>query len=49
MSTTQIIFIIAILMIVVIAVGGLRRGPRVTQITRTVDKYDDEPQDRDDA
>ena len=47
MSTQTIIVIVAIVMIVVLAAGGLRRGPRVTHITRTVDK--DEPEDRGDA
>ena len=36
MTTQTIILIIAIVMIVVLAAGGLRRGPRVTQIDRTV-------------
>ncbi len=36
MGTQTIIVIIAIVMIVVLAAGGLRRGPRVTQIDRTV-------------
>jgi len=36
MTTTQIIFIIAILMVLVIAATQVRRGPRVTQIDRTV-------------
>jgi hypothetical protein len=48
MSTQTIIVTIAIVMILVIAVGGLRRGPRITQITRTVDK-DDERKDGPDA
>ena len=39
MSTTAIIFIIAIVIILVIAVGGLRRrGPRVTHIERTIER-----------
>jgi hypothetical protein len=50
MSTQNIIIIIAIVMIIVIALGGLRRGgPRVTQIDRTVTREDDEPEDRRDA
>lgn len=49
MTTTQIIFVIAILMIVVIAVGGLRSRPRVTEITRTRRKDNDEPEDGPDA
>jgi hypothetical protein len=37
MSTQTIIVIIAVIMVVVIATAGLRRGgPRVTQIDRTV-------------
>jgi hypothetical protein len=37
MSTQTMIVVIAIIMIVVLAFGGLRRGrPRVTQIDRTV-------------
>ena len=36
MTTTQIIFVIAIVIILVIAVTQLRSGPRVTQIDRTV-------------
>ena len=35
MSTQAIIFVIAIVMILVIAVTQLRSGPRVTQIDRT--------------
>jgi hypothetical protein len=52
MTTTQfIIVIISIVMILVIAVGWGRRGPRVTQIDRTVkrEKDKDEPKDGDDA
>jgi hypothetical protein len=48
MSTQTIIIIIAIVMIVVLAFGGLRRGgSRVTQIDRTVRLEKDEPEDRD--
>lgn len=39
------IFIIAIVMIVVIAATQIRRGPRVTQITRTVERDDDKDRD----
>jgi hypothetical protein len=43
MSTQNIIIIIAIVMIVVIAFGGLRRGgPRVTQIDRTIKRKKDD-------
>jgi hypothetical protein len=42
MSTQTIIIIISIIMILVIAVGGLRRGPRVTHIARTREKDDDD-------
>ena len=42
MSTQTIIIIISIVIILVIAVGGLRSGPRVTQITRTRKKDDDD-------
>ena len=42
MSTQTIIVIIAIVMILVLAAGGLRRGPRVTQIDRTVKREKDE-------
>jgi hypothetical protein len=41
MSTQTIIIIIAIIMIVVFAAGGLRRGPRVTEIDRTVKRDKD--------
>jgi hypothetical protein len=41
MSTQTIIIIIAVAFVFVLAVGGLRRGPRVTEITRTVKR--DEP------
>ena len=36
MSAQTIIIIIAVVMVFVLAAGGLRRGPRVTQIDRTV-------------
>jgi hypothetical protein len=36
MSTQTIIIIIAVIIVFVLAAGGLRRGPRVTQIDRTV-------------
>jgi hypothetical protein len=36
MSTKTIIIIIAMVIVLVLAAGGLRRGPRVTQIDRTV-------------
>jgi hypothetical protein len=47
-TTTQLIIIIAIVMVLVIAVSWGRGGPRVTQITRTVHRDADE-KDRDDA
>lgn len=49
MSTQTIIFIIAIVMVLVIAATQIRRGPRVTQIDRTVRKKNDAPEDRGDA
>ena len=49
MSTQTIIIIIAIVMVVVLAFGGLRRGPRVTHIDRTVKRDKDEPEDHGDA
>jgi hypothetical protein len=49
MSTQASIFIIAILMVVVIAATHIRRGPRVTQIDRTVRTKSDVPEDRGDA
>lgn len=36
MSTQTIVVIVAVIMIVVLAAAGLRRGPRVTHIDRTV-------------
>ena len=45
MSPKIIIFLIAIVLILVLLVGGIRRGPRVTQITRTVEKDKDEDRD----
>jgi len=45
MSTKIVIFLIAIVLILVLLVGGIRRGPRVTQITRTVEKDKDEDRD----
>jgi hypothetical protein len=41
MSAQTIIIIIAVVMVFVLAAGGLRRGPRVTQIDRTVRKEKD--------
>jgi hypothetical protein len=41
-STQAIIFIIAIVMVFVIAVTQLRRGPRVTQIDRTTRREKDQ-------
>jgi hypothetical protein len=41
-STQTIIIIIAVLIVFVLAAGGLRRGPRVTQIDRTVRKEKDD-------
>jgi archaellum component FlaG (FlaF/FlaG flagellin family) len=41
MSTKLIIFIFAIILIAALAAGGLRRGPRVTQIDRTVRRKKD--------
>ena len=49
MSTKLIIFLFAIVLIVVLVLGGLRRGPRVTHIDRTVRREKDEPEDRNDA
>jgi hypothetical protein len=49
MSTTQIAFIIAIVIVFVIAATQIRRGPRVTQIDRTVRRKKDVPEDRGDA
>ena len=43
MSAQTIIIIIAVLIVFVVAAAGLRSGPRVTQITRTVDKDKDGP------
>jgi hypothetical protein len=40
-TTEQIIIVIAVAIIFVIAARGLRRGARITQITRTVKR--DEP------
>jgi hypothetical protein len=41
MSTKMIIFLFAIVLIVVLVAGSLRRGPRVTQIDRTVRREKD--------
>lgn len=50
MSTQTIIVIIAVAMVFILALGGLRRGgPRVTQIDRTIRKEKDEPEDEADA
>jgi hypothetical protein len=50
MSTQSIIFIIAIVMILVIAVTQLRAGPRITPIDRTTRREKkDVPEDRGDA
>jgi hypothetical protein len=46
MSTQQIIIIIAIAMILVLAFGWGRRGPRVTQITRDRTSSEESEQDR---
>ena len=43
MSTKIIIFLVAIVLILVLIAGGMRRGPRVTQIDRTVRREEDEP------
>ena len=43
MSTKIIIFLVAIVLILVLIAGGMRRGPRVTQIDRTVRREKDEP------
>jgi hypothetical protein len=40
-STKLIIFIVAIILIAVLAASGLRRGPRVTEIDRTVRREKD--------
>ena len=42
MSTKLIIFLFAIVLIVVLVLGGLRRGPRVTHIDRTVRREKDD-------
>jgi hypothetical protein len=47
MSTQTIIIIIAVVMVFILAAGGLRRGPRVTHIDRTVHRERDEREDRD--
>ena len=50
MSTQTIIIVISIIIILVIAFGGLRRGgPRVTHIDRTIRREKDEPEDGADA
>jgi hypothetical protein len=49
MSTKLIIFLFAIVLILVLVVGGLRSGPRVTHIDRTVKRENDEPREGDDA
>jgi|KBSMisStandDraft_5_1062788.scaffolds.fasta_scaffold2748795_2 archaellum component FlaG (FlaF/FlaG flagellin family) len=41
MSVKMILFIVAILLIAALLAGGLRRGPRVTQIDRTVRREKD--------
>jgi archaellum component FlaG (FlaF/FlaG flagellin family) len=40
-STKLIIFIFAIILIAALVAGGLRRGPRVTEIDRTVHRKKD--------
>ena len=42
MSTKMIIFLFAIVLIIVLIAGGLRRGPRVTEIDRTVKRDKEE-------
>jgi hypothetical protein len=51
MTTQQIIIVISVVLIVVIALGAARGsgGPRITQITRTRRKDNDEPKGGDDA
>jgi hypothetical protein len=50
MTTQQIIIVISVIMIVVIALAAARGGgPRITQITRTRRKDNDEPKDGPDA
>jgi hypothetical protein len=50
MTTQQIIIVISDIMIVVIALAAARGGgPRITQITRTRRKDNDEPKDGLDA
>ena len=49
MSTKIILFLAAIVLILVLLIGSMRGGPRVTQITRTVRKDKDEPEDGADA
>ena len=41
MSVKMILFIVAIVLIAALLAGGLRRGPRVTQIDRTVRREKD--------
>ena len=49
MTTTQLILVIAVATAIVAALAASRRGPRITQITRTVRKDNDEPKDGPDA
>ena len=49
MSTQTIIVIISVVILLVIAGGAFRGGPRVTQIDRAVKREKDEPEDRGDA
>ena len=41
MSVKMILFVVAIVLIAALLAGGLRRGPRVTQIDRTVRRKKD--------
>jgi hypothetical protein len=47
--TALIIGLCVVALVVVIALASQRSGPRVTHITRTVRKDEDEPEDRGDA
>ena len=50
MTTTQFILVIAVMVAVASAlIFGIRRAPRITQITRTVRKDDDKPKGGPDA
>ena len=40
MSTTILILIVAVAAVIIVALAASRSGPRVTHITRTVEKED---------